>query len=133
MQVGFILSLVFAILVTVFALQNSEVVDVNFLFANVPVSQALVIFISAALGAIIVTILGLFRQFKLSRKIKEQNKDISKLKSELDDYQKDNSDEINTEERVVESNKESNNDTKENDESNKSNATDTEKNKENIS
>lgn len=80
MQLGFILSLLFAILITVFAIQNSDTVNINFLFANIPVSQALVIFISAAVGAIIVGILGFFRYFKLSKKIKEQKQEINELK-----------------------------------------------------
>ncbi|MBS4539688.1 LapA family protein [Clostridium sp. D2Q-11] len=91
MQLGFIVSLLFAILITVFALQNSDVVNINFLFTNIPVSQALVIFISAAFGAIIVTILGLFRQLKLTKKIKDQKHEISKLKEENTKLQEINS------------------------------------------
>ncbi len=79
MQVGFIFSLVFAIIVTVFAISNADSVLINFLVTKVEVSQALVIFISAALGAIIVTILGIIRQVKLTMKIKEQKKNINKL------------------------------------------------------
>lgn len=82
MQAGFIFSLVFAILIAVFALKNGNNVTVDFLFAEIEVSQAIVIFVSAALGAIIVTILGLVRQVKLSLKIKEQSKKINSLESE---------------------------------------------------
>jgi len=82
MQFGFIASLVFAILVAVFALQNADTVSIDFLFAKIKVSQALVIFISSALGAVIVTILGLIRQVKLTMKIKEQNKRIKYLEEE---------------------------------------------------
>lgn len=88
MQLGFILSLVFAIVVTVFAIQNADSVLINFLFAEVEVSQALVIFISAALGAIIVTILGIIRQFKFKLKIKELNKKIKNLEEEKDIFEK---------------------------------------------
>ncbi|WP_352419913.1 LapA family protein [Proteiniborus sp.] len=82
MQAGFIISLVFAIIVAVFALRNGNNVNIDFLFAKVQVSQAIVIFVSAALGAIIVTVLGLVRHVKLSIKIKEQNKQISCLENE---------------------------------------------------
>ncbi len=82
MQVGFIISLVFAILVAVFALRNGNNVNIDFLFAKIEVSQAIVIFVSAALGAVIVTILGLVRHLKLSMKIKEQSKLISSLENE---------------------------------------------------
>ncbi len=82
MQVGFIISLVFAILVAVFALRNGNNVNIDFLFAKIQISQAIVIFVSAALGAVIVTILGLVRHLKLSMKIKEQSKLISSLENE---------------------------------------------------
>ncbi|MTI70958.1 MAG: LapA family protein [Firmicutes bacterium] len=87
MQIGFILSLIFAIIVTVFAIQNAGDVEIKFLYAKVEISQALVIFISAALGAIIVTILGLFREFKSKMKIKDLNKTISKLSEENNRYE----------------------------------------------
>lgn len=82
MQAGFIISLVFAIIVAVFALRNGSNVNIDFLFAKIQVSQAIVIFVSAALGAIIVTILGLVRHVKLTIKIKEQSKQISSLENE---------------------------------------------------
>ena len=82
MEIGFIFSLIFAILVAVFALKNADSVLIDFFFAKVQVSQAIVIFVSAALGAVIVTILGLVRQLKLSLKIKEQVKKIKKLEEE---------------------------------------------------
>lgn len=82
MEIGFIFSLIFAILVAVFALKNADSVLIDFFFAKVQVSQAIVIFVSAALGAVIVTILGFVRQLKLSLKIKEQVKKIKKLEEE---------------------------------------------------
>ncbi|EOD00661.1 LapA family protein [Caldisalinibacter kiritimatiensis] len=79
MQIGFIFSLVFAIIIAVFALQNGEVVSVDFLFASVEVSQAIVIFVSAALGAFIVSIMGVVRQVKLKLKLKDQDKKIKEM------------------------------------------------------
>ncbi|KPU28016.1 hypothetical protein TR13x_01315 [Caloranaerobacter sp. TR13] len=82
MEIGFIFSLIFAILVAVFALKNADSVMIDFFFAKIQVSQAIVIFVSAALGAVIVTILGLVRQLKLTLKIKEQARKIKKLEEE---------------------------------------------------
>lgn len=82
MEIGFIFSLIFAILVAVFALKNADSVMIDFFFAKVQVSQAIVIFVSAALGAVIVTIIGLVRQLKLTLKIKEQVRKIRKLEEE---------------------------------------------------
>ncbi|WP_461205717.1 LapA family protein [Clostridium sp. DL1XJH146] len=82
MQIGFIFSLLFAILVTIFALQNATAVNVNFLFANVEVSQALVIFISAVAGAIIFAILGFYRELKIRGNLKKATKQITQLENE---------------------------------------------------
>lgn len=82
MQAGFIVSLFFAIVVAVFALKNGSSVNIDFLFAKIQVSQAIVIFVSAALGAVIVTILGLVRQVKLTMNLKEQGKLITSLENE---------------------------------------------------
>lgn len=81
MQIGFIFSLIFAIIIAVFALQNGEIVTIDFIFTNVKISQAIVIFVSAALGAIIVAILGAIRYIKLGIRIKEQNKKIKTLEN----------------------------------------------------
>ncbi|SHH99656.1 lipopolysaccharide assembly protein LapA domain-containing protein [Clostridium grantii] len=82
MQLGFIFSLIFAIIVTIFALQNSAAVNINFLFANVEVSQALVIFVSAVFGAIIVAILGFYRGVKIKMSLKKSNKQLVTLEDE---------------------------------------------------
>lgn len=82
MQRGFILALFFAILVTVFAILNAEVAPINFLFVKVEISQALVIFISAAFGAIIVTTLGFFRDIKMKSVMKDLNRKIGSLENE---------------------------------------------------
>lgn len=82
MQFGFIISLIFAILVAVFAIQNSGSVVISFMFAEFNISQALVILVSAALGAIIVMLLGFVKQIKLKLKIKEQLKRIKSLEEE---------------------------------------------------
>ncbi|MBW4828584.1 MAG: LapA family protein [Clostridiaceae bacterium] len=82
MQRGFIFSLLFAIMVAVFALKNANKVLIDFIFAKVNVSQALVILISAILGAIIVAIMGSVKKFKLKRKVKELNKKIESIDQE---------------------------------------------------
>lgn len=82
MQIGFVISLIFAILVSVFAIQNSGSVSVNFLFAEFNISQALVILISTALGAVMVMLLGLIKQLKMKRKTKEQGRTMAALEEE---------------------------------------------------
>lgn len=82
MAVKFIISMVFAILVAIFAIQNSSNVTINFLFAEFSISQALVILISAIVGAIIVMILATVTQIRLNLKLKTSTKTISRLEEE---------------------------------------------------
>lgn len=76
-QIWFILGLVFAMIVTIFALTNAKAVVIHLFFYEVQASQALVIFFSAAMGAIMVVLLGITQHFKLKS-------DIRKLKKERD-------------------------------------------------
>ena len=71
MEKGFILSLIFAGIVGIFALSNSERVSIDLIFTTLEISQAIVIFISAFLGAIIVAILGWVKDLKYKKRIKE--------------------------------------------------------------
>ncbi|MEG0772577.1 LapA family protein [Clostridium sp.] len=79
----FIVSLVFAIIITIFALTNANPVVINLLFYKFEASQALVIFISAALGAVIVASLGLVNQIKLKSQIKTLHKANEELSSKV--------------------------------------------------
>lgn len=82
MAVRFIISLVFAILVAIFAIQNSSSVAIKFLFAEFSTSQALVILISTIIGAIIVTVLATITQVKSNLKIRNSTKTIARLEEE---------------------------------------------------
>lgn len=83
MQMGFVLSLIFATLVAIFAIQNSAVIYVKFFFTSFQVSQALIIFISAVLGAVIVMFLGLRREYALRKKLKQTEKNLSQKDEEI--------------------------------------------------
>lgn len=74
MERGFIFSLVFAVIVAIFALKNGDKVLIDFLFTKVEVSQAIVIFLSAILGAVTVSILGIVKNIKFRKEIKALNK-----------------------------------------------------------
>lgn len=79
----FILALMLSILVALFAIQNSEPIDINIFFYTVKLSQALVILISTIVGAIIAFSLGILKQLSLNKELREQNKTIRSLESEL--------------------------------------------------
>lgn len=78
----FVLALVFALIVAVFALQNAGAVDISFLTMDFSISQALVILLSAVFGALTVLLLSLVRWIKSQSKIKGQTKSISALEQE---------------------------------------------------
>ncbi|MGV8906890.1 MAG: LapA family protein [Acetobacterium sp.] len=80
-QLVVIISLVFAVLVTVFAITNAGPVNINLFFYNFEASQALIIFLSAALGAITVSFLGIANHHKLMSEIKSLRMENSEIKS----------------------------------------------------
>ncbi|MDD4583654.1 MAG: LapA family protein [Eubacteriales bacterium] len=78
----FVLSLFFALIVALFAIQNAAAVSIKFFIWNVTISQALVILISAIFGAITVMMLSLVKQLKLNGTIKNDKKAITALENE---------------------------------------------------
>lgn len=91
MQTYLVLALLFAVVVAIFAVQNSEPVHINFLhFQFKQISLVLVILGSAAVGAIVVFFLGMVKQLGLARRVKELEhknrnltEELSQLKSKL--------------------------------------------------
>lgn len=92
MPIWFIFSLFFSIIVTVFAVLNSEVVTIKLFWVNYQLSQSLVILISAVLGATIAVFLGIFSKVKSRLIIRELNNEILVLKQEIVELNNLNSD-----------------------------------------
>ncbi|MBU3108903.1 LapA family protein [Clostridium gasigenes] len=84
-QVFFIGSLIFAIIVTIFALTNAGPVSVNLLIYEFKASQAIVIFISAMVGALIVIFLSLWKQIEFKKKIRNLQRRNEELLKNIDD------------------------------------------------
>ncbi len=82
-QLTYIIALLFALVVAIFALLNAQPVTVDFMFNELQISLALVILVSAATGAIILGLLGLFRQVKENLRAREMNVRIKKLENQL--------------------------------------------------
>lgn len=82
LEIKFVISLIFAILVALFAIQNAGSVEINFLFARFTISQALVILISAIVGAIVVLLISLVNQIHKNKEIKDLKKEVEILKEE---------------------------------------------------
>lgn len=89
MQIGFIVILVIAIFVAIFAIQNGTPVPVDLFLARYEMPLALVMMACIIIGAVIVLILGTSRQFKK----RAENKEIkNKIKTfENDKIQSENS------------------------------------------
>lgn len=88
MEFKFVISLVFAILVAIFAIQNSGVVEIRFFFTDLAISQAVVILASSIIGAIIVFLLSLINRIKQNLKIKELSKEVEMLIREKEELKK---------------------------------------------
>ncbi len=88
MQKNLILVLVLAIIIGVFALSNADKVEIDFVFTKVELSQAIVIFISALLGAALATIFGFARELKTGKELKELTKQINVLTDERHNLEK---------------------------------------------
>ncbi len=82
MEKGFIISLIIAVIVGIFAVSNGEKVEIDFIFTSLYMSQAIVIFISTFLGAIIVAIIGWIKGWRYKKIIKDLNKTITSLEDD---------------------------------------------------
>ncbi|MGM0378840.1 MAG: LapA family protein [Bacillota bacterium] len=83
MQFTVILTLIFAIIIAIFAGLNSAVVTLNLLVTQFEISLAIVILISAVLGAIIMYLVNIFKSLKKSKKIKNLKKEKSSLNDKI--------------------------------------------------
>lgn len=80
-QLYFIFGLFFALLITVFAIQNPERISINILFWEfIEISKVMVILASTALGALVVVLLGLGWQIKKFMYIRQLEGEIRELK-----------------------------------------------------
>lgn len=82
MEKNFIFALIFAAIIAIFALNNADKVMIDFIFTEVELSQALVIFLSSILGAAVMAILGSVKNYKLSKELKTVSKDLENTKEE---------------------------------------------------
>ncbi|MGB3367320.1 MAG: LapA family protein [Acidaminobacteraceae bacterium] len=99
MQFTIIFSLIFAVLVAIFALVNRDMVTVDIFFTQFQTPQAVVILGSAFLGAILIYLLGVVKKIKsgfkykeLEKKIKVLTLEMGKITKELEDFKSENID-----------------------------------------
>ncbi len=83
MQIIIVFSMVFSVLIALFAVQNAEVVTINLLWYHIGLSQAVVILGSALFGVLIMLPFDIFRGVKNRLRQMELQNEIKKLKDEL--------------------------------------------------
>lgn len=83
MQLILVSALLFALMVAIFAISNANEVIIRFPWGSYPISQAIVILGSAAVGSVVVLMLGIFSQVKSKIKMWEYQGKIKKLEKEL--------------------------------------------------
>jgi len=88
MQRSIIIGLVVALVLTLFALQNDEVVTIRFFVGKVDGSLSLILLITVIIGVILGVIFSLPSINKQARMIQNKNKEIDKLQSQIEGYRK---------------------------------------------
>lgn len=83
MQFTIVISLVFAVFIALFAVQNAGVVVINFLWYKISMSQAVVILCSALIGVLIMLPFDVIRRIKYKLKLKELSGENKRLKDEI--------------------------------------------------
>lgn len=79
-----IIAFIFTIFITVFAVLNSAEIIIRIpFFGQFGISQALVIIGSAAIGALIVLIFSLIKQFQLKVEVNKHKKTIKEYKEKI--------------------------------------------------
>jgi len=73
MQIGFVVSLIVALVIATFALMNPDMVVLRTFWGNYQISQSFVIILAASFGAVVAILLGLFGNLKRRLKIRELN------------------------------------------------------------
>ncbi|MDV6377192.1 lipopolysaccharide assembly protein LapA domain-containing protein [Sporosarcina sp. GW1-11] len=78
-----LLSLVFAVIIAVFAVFNVESVPVNFLFSTEMIPLVLVILGSALLGALVSGLFAIYKSYSGSRRVKDLEKQLHEKELEI--------------------------------------------------
>lgn len=84
MQIIIVFSMVFSVLIALFAVQNAEVVTISLLWYHIDLSQAVVILGSALIGVLIMLPFDVFRGVRNRLKLMDLQNEIKKLRDELE-------------------------------------------------
>ncbi|NBG88904.1 LapA family protein [Isachenkonia alkalipeptolytica] len=90
MQKNLIITLILSIFIALFAILNAGAVSINLLFTTLEISAALVILISATIGAVIVFFLDTASKYRYRKQIKESQKHSEKMEKEKEELEEKN-------------------------------------------
>lgn len=79
-QTGFVLGLILALIVVIFAIMNVETIAINFGFSKVELPLILILLICLVLGALIAVLLSTGTTMSLKRQAKQTQKELATLK-----------------------------------------------------
>ncbi len=85
MQKSFIIVLVTGLVVAMFAVLNAKPVEVNMIFKTFVMSQAIVILVSATLGALAMFLMNIVQVMKLKKQVKQLSKKLVNAGINTDD------------------------------------------------
>src|SRR6056297_2614560 len=88
MQKSLIIGLLAALILTIFALQNDELVTLDFFLGKVDGSLSLILLITVIIGVILGIIFSVPSINKQTKIIQRKNKEIDKLEGLLEGYRK---------------------------------------------
>jgi uncharacterized integral membrane protein len=92
MQRSLIIGLIAALILTVFATSNAHNTDIDFLWASFEAPVSLIFIGSIVIGVILGIIFSIPSINKQSRMLREKNREIDRLKKEMEAYKKSGSD-----------------------------------------
>ena len=82
--IGFFLSLVFAIVIAIFAIQNRDPVSMSFLFwGPFNTVSAVLVLIAAALGALVMMLIGMAREARLRWRMRSQGQQLKQAQARV--------------------------------------------------
>jgi len=91
MQRSLIIGLIAALILTIFATSNAHNTDIDFLWASFEAPVSLIFIGSIIIGVILGIIFSIPSINKQSRMLREKNKEIEKLKKDIEEYKKSSS------------------------------------------
>ncbi len=87
-QFGVILALIFSLIIAIFAIANNQPIEVNYLYGKAEVSAIVVILGAAILGALVIFLLSMFRQIRISFQIRNLRNEVENYKNKTTELEK---------------------------------------------